>query len=142
MIEDLVDKLLRSLEGSNVNEIEYEADGIRIKLVRGMSARGHPPVPAPQPVDAPDSTESGPQSHRICASMHGTFYRAPSPGEAPLVEPGHQVGEGQQIAVLEAMKMLHEVEADRSGTITEILAEDGASVEPGTVLFLMEAKDV
>lgn len=71
--------------------------------------------------------------------MHGTFYRSSSPGEPPIVEPGQVVEEGQQLGLLEAMKMLHAVEAEQAGRVLKILAENGSVVEPGAPLFELEA---
>ncbi len=143
MIKDMVEGLLQSLEGSTVSEVEYEANGIRIRLVRRLET---PAVPPLKPVLSGSANEleigAGQETHKICASMHGTFYRAPTPDEPPFVELGQRVIVGAPLGVLEAMKMLHEIEADIAGTITKVLVEDGATVEPGTALFIMDCTDV
>jgi biotin carboxyl carrier protein len=144
MIEEMVKELLLGIQGSSVTEVEYEANGVRLRLVRRLGADKAKPVVsnAPDHNSGLEPPDAGPKTHTICAHMHGTFYRAPSPTEPPFVKPDQQIKEGQQIAVLEAMKMLHEVEADIAGIIIKVLVEDGAAVEPGTALFTVESTDV
>ena len=72
------------------------------------------------------------------APMVGTFYRAPSPGAKPFVEIGDSIKEGQPICIIEAMKIMNEIEADRSGTVTRILCENGQAVEFGQPLLILE----
>ncbi len=85
------------------------------------------PAPAPEPV-----------GHTVKSPMVGTFYRAASPGAKPFVEVGSQVKEGETICIIEAMKILNEIESDKSGTITQILGENGQAVEYGQPLFVIE----
>lgn len=70
--------------------------------------------------------------------MVGTFYRAPSPGSSPFVEVGHQVNIGDTLCIIEAMKMLNQIESDVTGTVTEILVENGQPVEYGEPLFIIQ----
>nr|WP_298099270.1 acetyl-CoA carboxylase biotin carboxyl carrier protein subunit [uncultured Shinella sp.] len=143
MTEELVETLLRSLQGSDVTEMEYEANGLRIRLVRAPAvAKAAPPRSDTKRPDIPAAVPASgvPEVGKrfICANMHGTFYRATAPGEQPLVEIGQTVEAGQQVAVLEAMKMMHAVEADTGGRIARVLVSDASAVEPGMPLFEIE----
>jgi acetyl-CoA carboxylase biotin carboxyl carrier protein len=144
MIEEMVKELLLSIQGSSVTEVEYETNGVRLRLVRRLKTGEAQPIVsnAPDCNNGLEPPDAGPKTHTISANMHGTFYQAASPTEPPFVEPGQQIKEGQQIAVLEAMKMLHEVEADITGIVIKVLVENGAAVEPGTALFTVESTDV
>ena len=99
------------------------------------------PAPAPAPAPAVSSAEAtdAPQAagHRLASPMVGTFYRASSPGGAPFVSLGDSVSEGQTLCVIEAMKLMNEIPADRAGVIKEILAENGQAVEFGQTLFVI-----
>src|SRR5690349_9132437 len=90
-------------------------------------AAGVPAVPAP----------AAPQGHVVTSPMVGTFYRAPSPGADPFVQVGDTVKEGQTICIIEAMKLLNEIESDAAGVIKEILVENGQAVEYGQPLFVI-----
>ena len=102
------------------------------------------PVSATPPGPESNSAESGtapgdraPTGPRITAPIVGTFYRRPAPGSDPFVEVGDQVKPGQQVAIVEAMKLMLPVEADTEGVITEVLADDGQPVEYGQALFAL-----
>ncbi|KAH7293023.1 hypothetical protein KP509_28G008300 [Ceratopteris richardii] len=92
-----------------------------------------PAQPSPAPSVPPISPAS--DKSKILSPMAGTFYRCPAPGEPPMVKVGDKVQKGQVICIVEAMKLMNEIEADQSGTITEILAEDGKPVSVDTPLF-------
>lgn len=94
------------------------------------------PAPAPAPAAAP-AAPPVPQGHVVKAPMVGTFYRAPNPGASPFVEVGQSVKEGEPLCIIEAMKLLNEIEADKSGVIKEILVENGEPVEYGQPLFVI-----
>jgi acetyl-CoA carboxylase biotin carboxyl carrier protein len=79
-----------------------------------------------------------PTGHTVKSPMVGTFYRSSSPGAKPFVEVGSQVKEGDTVCIIEAMKILNEIEADKSGTITKLLCENGQAVEYGQPLFIIE----
>jgi acetyl-CoA carboxylase biotin carboxyl carrier protein len=89
-------------------------------------------APAPAP-----AAPAVPQGHVITSPMVGTFYRAPSPGADPFVQVGDTVKEGQTICIIEAMKLLNEIESDKAGVIKDILVENGQAVEYGQPLFLI-----
>jgi acetyl-CoA carboxylase biotin carboxyl carrier protein len=91
------------------------------------AAAGAPATPA----------AAAPQGHVVTSPMVGTFYRAPSPGADPFVQVGDTVKEGQTICIIEAMKLLNEIESDQSGVIKEILVENGQAVEYGQPLFVV-----
>jgi acetyl-CoA carboxylase biotin carboxyl carrier protein len=95
------------------------------------------PAPAAAPAAAPVA-EAEPAGHIVKSPMVGTFYRASSPGAKAFAEVGQQVKEGETICIIEAMKILNEIEADKSGTITKILAENGQAVEYGAPLLIIE----
>jgi acetyl-CoA carboxylase biotin carboxyl carrier protein len=95
------------------------------------------PAPAaPAPAAAPTAAAM-PEGHVVTSPMVGTFYRAPSPGAEPFVQVGDTVKEGQTICIIEAMKLLNEIESDKAGVIKEILVENGQAVEFGQPLFVI-----
>ena len=143
MTLDFIERLIGLVERSRVTEIDYTEGGARVRIARGAPAgvlRPDQPIAGGAPATtvtvhhAPPATE-----HIVTAGMIGTFFRAPGPGQAPFVAEGDIVEEGRTLAILEAMKMLNPVEADRAGRIVRILMDDGASVEAGTPLFAMSA---
>ena len=137
-------RLLRILEKRNVSEFELEDDKMRLRLVRGVvvaSAPAHFAV-ATAPVAAAAAAPAAAAAVVddagtvfVTSPFVGTFYRSPSPDAPAFVEPGSAVREGQALCIVEAMKLMNEIEADCAGTIIEILAENGKSVEFGQKLF-------
>jgi acetyl-CoA carboxylase biotin carboxyl carrier protein len=98
------------------------------------------PVPAAAPAPAPEAKEEAPPSNlvEIKAPMVGTFYRAPAPGAPPFVEVGAKVNPGDTLCIIEAMKLMNEIEAEQPGKIVKILIEDAQPIEFGQVLFLLD----
>ena len=92
---------------------------------------------APAPAAAAPAAPAAPQGHVVKSPMVGTFYRAPNPGASPFVEVGQSIKEGEPLCIIEAMKLLNEIEADKSGVIKEILVENGEPVEYGQPLFVI-----
>ncbi len=139
--------LIDLVSDSNVSELEItEAEGtVRIvksapapvAMVTQMAAPAPVAVAAPAAAPAP-AAEAAPAGHTVKSPMVGTFYRSSSPGAKAFAEVGQQVKEGDTICIIEAMKILNEIEADKSGTITKILAENGQAVEYGAPLFIIE----
>jgi acetyl-CoA carboxylase biotin carboxyl carrier protein len=141
--------LIDLVSDSNVSELEItEAEGtVRIvksapapvAMVTQMSAPVAVAAPAaPAPESAPAAVEVPAVGHTVKSPMVGTFYRSSSPGAKSFAEVGQQVKEGDTICIIEAMKILNEIEADHAGTITKILAENGQAVEYGAPLFIIE----
>ncbi|MDP3829240.1 MAG: acetyl-CoA carboxylase biotin carboxyl carrier protein [Polaromonas sp.] len=143
--------LIDLVSESNVSELEItEAEGkVRIvksggtpMVMQAPMAMMQAPVAAPAagipaaPVEA--AAPAAPAGHAVKSPMVGTFYRSSSPGAKAYVEVGSQVKEGETICIIEAMKILNEIEADKSGTITRILCENGQAVEYGQPLFMIE----
>lgn len=96
------------------------------------------PVPAPEVAPAPAPTAPQQTGTPLISPMVGTFYRAPSPGADPFVKVGDTVKKGQVVCIIEAMKLLNEVEADMDGTVKEVCVENGQPVEFGQSLFIIE----
>ncbi|WP_246796682.1 acetyl-CoA carboxylase biotin carboxyl carrier protein [Burkholderia perseverans] len=96
-----------------------------------MNPAGEGAAPAAAPAPA------APQGHVVTSPMVGTFYRAPSPGADPFIQVGDTVKEGQTLCIIEAMKLLNEIESDKSGIVKEILVENGQAVEYGQPLFVV-----
>ncbi len=138
----LIERLIDIFERSSLAELDYAEGGARLRLARAAQDPAAA-APAPRPeaaapaVPAPPAHRSEPAEHVLGAGIFGTFFRAPGPGQAPFVSEGDTVREGQTLAILEAMKVLNPVEADRAGRVARILAEDGATVEAGTPLFAL-----
>lgn len=144
--------LIDLVSESNISELEItEAEG-KVRIVKAAAAApvamAAPAVAAPvAPVTisappaaaaaAPEAAPADVAGHVIKSPMVGTFYRAPSPGAKPFVEVGQAVKEGEPVCIIEAMKILNEIEADKSGTITQILVENGQAVEYGQPLFVI-----
>ena len=142
--------LIDLVSESNVSELEItEAEG-KVRIVKSggavvqqyVAAPMQAPV-APAPVSAPVAALPSPAAaattcHVVKSHMVGTFYRSSSPGAKPFVEVGSQVKEGETLCIIEAMKILNEIEADKSGTVTRILGENGQAVEYGQPLFVIE----
>jgi acetyl-CoA carboxylase biotin carboxyl carrier protein len=143
-----VKKLIELVEESGIDELEiHEADeSVRIARRRAAAATqvAVPPAPAPAPVAAaPEAVETAaedavPEGDLVTAPMVGTFYQAPSPGAKPFVSVGASVQTGDTLCIIEAMKILNQIEADRGGTVRAVLAEDGQPVEFGQPLFVIQ----
>ncbi len=137
----LIERLIDIFERSSLAELDYAEGGARLRLARDTGASAAPaPRPAAAAAAPAASSASEPPAaaeHLLTAGIFGTFFRAPGPGQAPFVSEGDAVREGQTLAILEAMKVLNPVEADRAGRVARILAEDGATVEVGTPLFAL-----
>jgi acetyl-CoA carboxylase biotin carboxyl carrier protein len=142
--------LIDLVSDSNVSELEItEAEGT-VRIVKSapapvaMVTQMAAPVAVAAPVAAAPAAapapvvEAAPAGHTVKSPMVGTFYRSSSPGAKSFAEVGQQVKEGDTICIIEAMKILNEIEADKSGTITKILAENGQAVEYGAPLFIIE----
>ena len=150
-----IKKLIELLEESGVAEIEIKEgeEALRISRMPTGALAQQLPVPAalplPPAVQAPvkpttalagDATSAKPKTneHVITAPMVGTYYGAPSPGAKPFIEIGDEIKVGQVLCIIEAMKMMNQIEADRAGRVTSIMARNGDPVEFGQPLFVVE----
>ena len=142
----LIEEMLQLMESRGLVELEMEHQGLRIRLKKATSS----PTPQvveyvagiPQPVAASPGTKSAEESHRIIikSPMVGTFYRAPAPDAPPFVEVGQDLEVGQVVCIIEAMKLMNEIKSEVAGQIAEVLVENGAPVEFGQPLFVVEPR--
>ena len=142
-------KLIDLVQESGIAELEITEGEEKVKIVKGgavsvMTAAAPAAAPAPaaamqaKPAATPPAEPTaGQEGHVVKAPMVGTFYRSPSPDAKPFVEVGQSVKEGDTICIIEAMKLMNEIEADASGTIKAILVENGQPVEYGQPLFIL-----
>ena len=139
---DQLQSLLKTLEEGGASEFEYEDDKLRLKvaMVRGqapiVSAPIAPLAPASSPVAAAPRVEAAdPNVVFVTSPFVGTFYRSPSPESDPFVAINGTVKKGQTLCIIEAMKLMNEIEAEFAGTVLEVLVDSGKSVEFGQKLF-------
>ncbi len=148
-----VKKLIELLEESDVAEIEIHEGEESVRISRNSSLPAAMAMPAmmtqapaaapaaPAATPAPAAAEeSEPElvGHAVRSPMVGTFYRSPSPGSKPFVEVGQQVSAGDTLCIIEAMKILNQIESDKSGTVKQILVENGEPVEYNEPLFIID----
>jgi len=147
-----IKKLIELLEESGIAEIEIKEgeEAVRISRMPVGAIAQAPQVthlmPAPTTVAAPVTEVAAaeaaqrptPSEHVITAPMVGTFYGSPSPGAKPFVEIGDEITVGQVLCIIEAMKMMNQIEADRAGRIASVMARNGDPVEFGQPLFVVE----
>jgi len=137
-------KLIDLVQESGISELEVTEGEEKVKIVKSSSpavthaaaapASAPAPVQAPEPVAAPAAVPG----HVVKSPMVGTFYRSPSPGAKPFVEVGDTVKSGDTICIIEAMKLLNEIECDKDGVIKAILVENGQPVEYGEPLVVID----
>ena len=141
-------KLIDLVQESGIAELEITEGEEKVKIVKGgvvsvsappvmampMAAPAAAPAAAAAPAEAADASQDG---HVVKAPMVGTFYRSPSPDAKVFVEVGQAVKEGDTICIIEAMKLMNEIEADASGVVKAILVENGQPVEYGQPLFIL-----
>lgn len=143
-----VKKLIELLEESQIAEIEIHEGEESVRISRMGPAAALPPAwypPPAAPAAAPAAVEAPaaaaepatPAGHSVTSPMVGTFYEAPSPGAKPFVEVGQKVSVGDTLCIIEAMKMLNQIEADKAGTVTAKLVDNGQPVEYGQPLFVI-----
>ncbi|HFB1014690.1 TPA: acetyl-CoA carboxylase biotin carboxyl carrier protein [Neisseria gonorrhoeae] len=127
-------KLIDLVEESGIAEIEVTEGEEKVRITRAIAAAAAPVYAAPVPAAAPAARDL---SDAQKSPMVGTFYRAPGPNAAAFVEVGQQVKAGDTLCIIEAMKLMNEIEAEKSGTVKEILVENGTPVEFGEPLFII-----
>ena len=134
-------EFIKFMEDNNLNELEIEEGGKRIRLKKNSSDQpviiSQTPSQAQAPV-APENAPSGSNTLEIKSPMVGTFYTAPSPGAKPYVEIGVAVKPGDIVCIVEAMKLMNEIKAEVGGKVVQILVENGAPIEFGQTLFTIE----
>ena len=139
-----VDQVVELAVRHNLAELEVETAGTRVRVVRERAAGPTVPrvetsaIAATLPQPAPDTAEAAAHFVTIEAPMVGTFYRAPKPDAPAFVSEGDVVKEGQVLCIVEAMKLMNEIEAKSAGRIVKVVAENGQPVEFGQPLFLMD----
>ena len=124
----------------NLAELEVEQGGVRIRVVRERGPAAPAPLRGELPAAVPAQSEVDAHLVTVEAPMVGTFYRAPAPEAAPFVAEGDVVTEGQVLCIIEAMKLMNEIEAKVSGRIARVLVENAQPVEYGQPLFLMDPR--
>ena len=149
-LSDIVE-LINLVSSRDISELEVEREGLRVRIVKGATARREPEVDAvPEPsarveverigsaagaAAATRSPEDDAGLYVMRAPIVGTFYRSPSPTAEPYVKPGDRVKKGQVLCIVEAMKLMNEIESEVSGVVAGILVEDGQAIEYGEPLF-------
>ena len=150
-----IKKLIELVEESGIAELEISEGEESVRISRNGTAPAAAPVQyaaapapvaapaptaAPAPAAAPEAAEApaAVTGHQVLSPMVGTFYSAPSPDAKPFVKVGQQVNAGDTLCIVEAMKMMNQIEADKSGVITAILVEDGQPVEFDQALVIIE----
>ena len=157
---EFLERLIQAIDQSSIDSIELERGGTRVRLAKTPSG-GVVPIPAASstvpvptmPVAAPGSTAPAPEATEesasvsdasasglvdVTAPMVGTFYRAPAPDAPPYVDKGKRVSKGDTLCIIEAMKLMNELECEVEGTVAEILVENGQPIEYGQVLFRVD----
>lgn len=157
-LKELIDFLIEK----DISEFELERGDVKVRIKRGADAAPviahavpmapmpiasaahaatHPSAPAPvasSPAAAPVSAEE--ELHTVKSPIVGTFYEAPGPGALPFVKPGDQVAAGQVLCIIEAMKLMNEIESDMSGEVVRVLVNNGQPVEYGQPLFAIRPR--
>jgi acetyl-CoA carboxylase biotin carboxyl carrier protein len=144
-------RLADLLKEYDLSEVEVEREGVRVRLRRDVQAAPAMPVspvphqaapvaPGPAPLGEAAATAAAGEAHHLAieAPMVGTFYRAPSPDASPFVREGDRVKKGQVVCIVEAMKLMNEIESKVAGRVVKVLVENAQPVEYGQPLFLLE----
>jgi len=156
-----IKQLIKMVESSNINEIEIEEEGKKLRITKSFSSNGNvqilqappqqlampqpaaAPAPAPLPAAEVSAESAAPAAKKdniveVRSPMVGTFYRAPAPDADPYVEIGQTVAVGQTLCIVEAMKLMNEIESEVAGKVVDIMVENAQPVEYNQVLFLIE----
>src|SRR5574340_354506 len=149
-------ELIEMLKNTDISEIEIERSGTKVRLRKGGDVTYHPVMPrmeyppaaivAPAvseaekaaPASAPAAVPAASNQTKVTSPIVGTFYRSSSPDKPPYVEVGDVVKKGQVLCIIEAMKLMNEIESETAGKIVQILVENGQPVEYGQPLFVIE----
>jgi acetyl-CoA carboxylase biotin carboxyl carrier protein len=143
-------KIMKLMDEHGLSQFQFEKEDFKLKLKKGsdfddlqkvLTSLPHSaPAPSPTPAPAPAVAASEPippvqEGEEVTSPMVGTFYRKPSPEEPDFVNVGDVVSEGQTLCIIEAMKVMNEIKAERAGTITQVCVDDGTPVQFGDALF-------
>ena len=137
-----IEALLRLLNDQDVSEFSFEDEDVKLKVKLGSPAVVQAVTAAAPTLAAPVALVTAPaadEGHVVSSPMVGTFYRSPSPDADPFIEVGQRVGKGQVLCIVEAMKLMNEIEAETAGTIKQILVQNAEPVEFDQPLFVIEA---
>jgi acetyl-CoA carboxylase biotin carboxyl carrier protein len=142
-----VKALIELVQQTGIHELDLTEGEEKIRIIRSPAAPAGgaylPALAAPAPALAAGATAAAPpeapveEGHIVKSPMVGTFYRSPSPGAPPFIEVGQSVNDGQTLCIIEAMKLLNEIESDAAGVVKKILVENGQPVEYGQPLFVI-----
>ena len=141
---DEIKQLMELLKGSDITELQIERNGEKLKIKRERfvsSLEVSQPEKETAPVEIKEETAQAEETQRlitITSPIVGIFHRSPAPEASPFVEAGHTVKKGQVLCIIEAMKLMNEIESDSDGVVSKILVENGHPVEYGEPLFLIE----
>jgi oxaloacetate decarboxylase alpha subunit len=149
-----IKELIEMLKNTDISELEIERSGVKVRLRKGGDVTFHPAMPRmeypPAAIVAPTITEAPlppvekvaepvrTNQTKVTSPIVGTFYRASSPDKPPYVEVGDTVKKGQVLCIIEAMKLMNEIESETSGKVVQIMVENGQPVEYGQPLFVIE----
>ncbi len=148
-----LENIIKLFESSTLTELEIDEEGSRVTLGRAkeqpvfaMPQMGSYPMPQPQQPTGPEAGGGGhhipvpltANTHEVKSPIVGTFYRSPAPDADPYVQVGQDVQNGTTLCIIEAMKLMNEIESDAAGKVVKILVENGQPVEYGQALFVLE----
>lgn len=149
-----IKELIEMLKDTDISEIEIERSGVKVRLRKGGDVTFHPAMPrmeyppaaivAPAIMEAPPASPEKPADHaksnqtKVTSPIVGSFYRSSSPDKPAYVEVGDVVKKGQVLCIIEAMKLMNEIESEVAGKIVQVLLENGSPVEYGQPLFVIE----
>jgi len=133
-----INSLIGIISETDITEIDIEEDGLKIRISRGFPRASVVAEVAEKPQIEKSVPEIGEKREEIVAPMVGTFYRAPAPDAEPFVKKGDTVNAGDTLCIIEAMKLMNEIEVETRGKIVDILVENGQPVEYGEPLFIIE----
>jgi acetyl-CoA carboxylase biotin carboxyl carrier protein len=148
-----IKKLIELLEESGISELEISEGEESVRISRhpptnfvnpglvSYAAAPLAPAPAPAPGPAEVSPPSEVRGHEVTAPMVGTFYGSPAPGARAFVEIGSEIGVGDTLCIIEAMKMMNQIESDVAGRVVSVLVENGSPVEFGQPLFIIDQRN-
>src|SRR3990172_8203126 len=134
-----IKELIELLKGTEISELEIERSGVKIRIRKGGDVTFHPSIPLMEYPPAEKATEQAKVNQvKVTSPIVGTFYRSSSPDKPPYVEVGDMVKKGQVLCIIEAMKLMNEIESEAAGKIVQVLVEGGQPVEYGQPLFIIE----